>query len=225
MNVSDLIVSQLAKAYPTAGGELVVFEGISFALARGESLAVTGPSGTGKSTLLHILGTLDRPTRGSVRLLGADPFVLDEKAQAKFRRERIGFIFQDHQLMPQLNVLENTLLPALANGTPTAQQASRARELLERVGLADRLGHLPSELSGGEQARVAVARSLLLGPTLILADEPTGNLDPQNAGKIGQLLLELQQVEQTLLIVVTHSMELAATMQRQLPLAKAVVGG
>ncbi|MFN9915318.1 MAG: ABC transporter ATP-binding protein, partial [Pirellulaceae bacterium] len=160
-----------------------------------------------------------------VRLLGADPFVLDEKAQAKFRRERIGFIFQDHQLMPQLNVLENTLLPALANGTPTAQQASRARELLERVGLADRLGHLPSELSGGEQARVAVARSLLLGPTLILADEPTGNLDPQNAGKIGQLLLELQQVEQTLLIVVTHSMELAATMQRQLPLAKAVVGG
>jgi lipoprotein-releasing system ATP-binding protein len=219
------MVSQLAKAYPTAGGELVVFEGISFALARGESLAVTGPSGTGKSTLLHILGTLDRPTRGSVRLLGADPFVLDEKAQAKFRRERIGFIFQDHQLMPQLNVLENTLLPALANGTPTAQQASRARELLERVGLADRLGHLPSELSGGEQARVAVARSLLLGPTLILADEPTGNLDPQNAGKIGQLLLELQQVEQTLLIVVTHSMELAATMQRQLPLAKAVVGG
>ena len=224
MNLSDLIVSQLAKAYPTAGGELVVFEGISFALARGESLAVTGPSGTGKSTLLHILGTLDRPTHGSVRLLGADPFVLDEKAQARFRRERIGFIFQDHQLMPQLNVLENTLLPALADGAPTAQHVSRARELLERVGLSDRLGHLPSELSGGEQARVAVARSLLLGPTLILADEPTGNLDPQNAGKIGQLLLELQRVEQTLLIVVTHSMELAATMQRQLPLVKAVVG-
>jgi lipoprotein-releasing system ATP-binding protein len=224
VNLSDLIVSQLAKAYPTAGGELVVFEGISFALARGESLAVTGPSGTGKSTLLHILGTLDRPTHGSVRLLGADPFVLDEKAQARFRRERIGFIFQDHQLMPQLNVLENTLLPALADGAPTAQHVSRARELLERVGLSDRLGHLPSELSGGEQARVAVARSLLLGPTLILADEPTGNLDPQNAGKIGQLLLELQRVEQTLLIVVTHSMELAATMQRQLPLVKAVVG-
>ncbi len=224
MNLSDLIVSQLAKAYPTAGGELVVFEGISFALARGESLAVTGPSGTGKSTLLHILGTLDRPTHGSVRLLGADPFVLDEKAQARFRRERIGFIFQDHQLMPQLNVLENTLLPALADGAPTAQHVSRARELLERVGLSDRLGHLPSELSGGEQARVAVARSLLLGPTLILADEPTGNLDPQNAGKIGQLLLELQRFEQTLLIVVTHSMELAATMQRQLPLVKAVVG-
>jgi lipoprotein-releasing system ATP-binding protein len=224
VNLSDLIVSQLAKAYPTAGGELVVFEGISFALARGESLAVTGPSGTGKSTLLHILGTLDRPTHGSVRLLGADPFVLDEKAQARFRRERIGFIFQDHQLMPQLNVLENTLLPALADGAPTAQHVSRARELLERVGLSDRLGHLPSELSGGEQARVAVARSLLLGPTLILADEPTGNLDPQNAGKIGQLLLELQRFEQTLLIVVTHSMELAATMQRQLPLVKAVVG-
>lgn len=218
-HIDDLTVSNLSKSYPTAGGELQVLQNLSFALNRGQSLAVTGPSGTGKSTLLHILGTLDRPTHGSVTLLGKDPFQLKESDQAAFRRQHIGFIFQDHQLLPQLNVLENTLLPGLAEGNVTSEHRTRAIELLRSVGLDDRLTHLPSELSGGERARVAVARSLLLKPTLILADEPTGNLDPGNAKRIGSLLLELQRIENTLLVVVTHSMDLAATMERQLKLS------
>ena len=217
----DLIVSHIGKTYPTAHDELTILNDISFTLERGESLAVTGPSGIGKSTLLHILGTLDRPTHGSVRLLDEDPFALDDAGQARFRSKHIGFIFQDHHLMPQLNVLENTLLPA-TNDRIERKHSERARELLEAVGLSDRLAHLPSELSGGERERVAVARSMLLRPTLILADEPTGNLDPQNANRIGQLLLDLQQRENTLLVVVTHSTELAAKMSRQLPLGRPV---
>ena len=218
----DLIVSHIVKTYPTARDDLSVLSDLSFALNRRESLAVTGPSGIGKSTLLHILGTLDRPTSGSVRLLEEDPFALNEAGQARFRSKHIGFIFQDHHLMPQLNVLENTLLPALAIGRIGREHTERAQELLEAVGLSDRLTHLPSELSGGERERVAVARSMLLRPTLILADEPTGNLDPQNAQKIGQLLLDLQQRENTLLVVVTHSMELASKMSRQLPLSRVI---
>lgn len=218
----DLIVSHIVKTYPTARDDLSVLSDLSFTLNRGESLAVTGPSGIGKSTLLHILGTLDHPTSGSVRLLGEDPFALNEAGQARFRSKHIGFIFQDHHLMPQLNVLENTLLPALAIGSIGREHTQRAQELLDAVGLSDRLAHLPSELSGGERERVAVARSMLLRPTLILADEPTGNLDPQNAQKIGQLLLDLQQREKTLLVVVTHSMELAAKMSRQLPLSRVI---
>ncbi len=218
----DLIVSHIVKTYPTARDDLSALSDLSFTLNRGESLAVTGPSGIGKSTLLHILGTLDHPTSGSVRLLGEDPFALNEAGQARFRSKHIGFIFQDHHLMPQLNVLENTLLPALAIGSIGREHTQRAQELLDAVGLSDRLAHLPSELSGGERERVAVARSMLLRPTLILADEPTGNLDPQNAQKIGQLLLDLQQREKTLLVVVTHSMELAAKMSRQLPLSRVI---
>ena len=222
MTKEDLIVTHIRKTYPTAIDELSVLHDINFTLNRRESLAVTGPSGIGKSTLLHILGTLDHPTSGTVRLLDEDPFALNEAGQARFRSKHIGFIFQDHHLMPQLNVLENTLLPALANGRIRREHNDRARELLEAVGLSDRLAHLPSELSGGERERVAVARSMLLRPTLILADEPTGNLDPQNAQKIGQLLLDLQQRENTLLVVVTHSMELASKMSRQLPLSKVI---
>ncbi len=222
MATEDLIVSHVCKVYSTGREELSVLNDISFTLNRGESLAVTGPSGIGKSTLLHILGTLDRPTSGSVRLMGVDPFSLSEAGQARFRSEQVGFIFQDHHLMPQLSVLDNTLLPALANGRVKRVHTERARELLESVGLSDRLLHLPSELSGGERERVAVARSMLLRPTLILADEPTGNLDPQNAQKIGQLLLDLQSREKTLLVVVTHSTELASKMSRQLPLSKVI---
>lgn len=220
MTDQDLIVSQVSKSYETAHDQLSVLKELSFSMDRGESLAVTGPSGIGKSTLLHILGTLDRPTSGSVKLLGEDPFSLDDAGQARFRRKHIGFIFQDHHLMPQLSVLENTLLPALAEGRSTAEHISRATNLLDAVGLSDRISHLPSELSGGERERVAVARSMLLRPTLILADEPTGNLDPENARKIGQLLLDLQRQENTLLVVVTHSAELASQMGRQLSLTK-----
>lgn len=222
MATEDLVVSRVCKSYSTTQDQLSVLSELSFTLSRGESLAVTGPSGIGKSTLLHILGTLDRPTSGSVRLLGEDPSTLSETEQARFRRKHIGFIFQDHHLMPQLSVFENTLLPALAMGSSTREHSERALDLLESVGLSERLLHLPSELSGGERERVSVARSMLLRPTLILADEPTGNLDPKNAQRIGQLLLELQRRENTLLVLVTHSTELASQMSRQLPLAKVV---
>jgi lipoprotein-releasing system ATP-binding protein len=197
---------------------LRIIQDLSFQLNRGASLAVTGPSGTGKSTLLHILGTLDRPSSGSFELLGENPHQLNENGQAAFRQKHIGFIFQDHQLLPQLSVIENVLIPALATGRVSSEHKSRAKQLLDAVGLEHRIGHLPSELSGGERARAAVARSLLLHPTLVLADEPTGNLDPANAKKIGTLLLELQKLENTLLIVVTHSMALAETMQQRMAL-------
>jgi lipoprotein-releasing system ATP-binding protein len=216
--IGHLNVSNLSKTYPTVGGDLVIFEGLSLQLSRGENVAVTGPSGTGKSTLLHILGALDNPTTGSVELAGENPFAMTKIEQAAFRRKHIGFVFQDHQLLPTLNVLENTLVPALAEGTPKKQDLERAKELLEKVGMAHRLDHLPNALSGGERARVAVARALLLKPTLVLADEPTGNLDPSNARKIAGLLLDLQVLENNLLVVVTHSMEVADRLQRRVEL-------
>ena len=191
-----------------------MLDSVSFTLQAGENMAIVGPSGAGKSTLLQILGTLDQPTSGSVQVAGMDPFQLSENQQAKFRNERIGFIFQDHHLLPQWNVLENTLLPALANGKPRREHQERAVSLLERVGLSHRLGHLPSQLSGGERERVAVARALLLKPAVVLADEPTGNLDQQSADTVAQLLLEVPKEENTVLIVVTHSTTLADQMQK-----------
>ena len=150
-------------------------------LTAGDSVAIVGPSGSGKSTLLQILGTLDRPDTGTVTIDGTDPFRLDENSLASFRNQHIGFVFQDHHLLPQLSVLENVLVPALAVGKTSADQLSYAHELVEAVGLADRHSHLPSELSGGERERVAIARSLLMRPSLILADEPTGNLGSQDS--------------------------------------------
>ena len=205
----------IRKVYPTLSEELVVLDGVSFSMNAGENLAIIGPSGSGKSTLLQILGTLDSPTSGSVGIGGQDPFQLSENQQAKFRNERIGFIFQDHHLLPQWNVLENTLLPALASGTPTQEIRNRAVALLERVGLKDRMTHLPSQLSGGERERVAVARALVLKPMVVLADEPTGNLDQKSAENIAQLLLEVPKEENTVLIVVTHSSSLADQMQKR----------
>ncbi len=169
-----------------------------------------GPSGSGKSTLLHILGTLDHPTRGSVKLDNVNPFTLPEPQLAAFRNRRIGFVFQDHHLLPQCNVLENVLIPTLVNPDVKPDEIEKyARDLLNRVGLSHRLTHLPAELSGGERQRVAVARSLILKPTLVLADEPTGNLDRKTAQGVGELLLELHKQEQTILVAVTHSPELA----------------
>src|SRR5687767_2078188 len=159
-----------------------------------------GPSGSGKSTLLHLLGTLDRPTHGTVRLDGADPFALPEPQLADFRNRSIGFVFQDHHLLPQCSVLENVLIPTLAGAKENLE--GRARQLLERVGLSQRLDHRPAELSGGERQRVAVARALIHKPLLLLADEPTGNLDRKTAETIGQLLLDMHQQEKTMLIVV-----------------------
>jgi lipoprotein-releasing system ATP-binding protein len=212
--MSGLTVSQVRKTYPTPAEELVVLDGVDLHLMPGQNAAIVGPSGSGKSTLLSILGALEPPTSGSVRLSDIDPYSLSEPEQAKFRNQKIGFIFQEHHLLPQWNVLENVLVPALAFGSPSPAQRERGRELLDRVGLTSRTKHLPSQLSGGEKARVAVARALLLKPELVLADEPTGNLDEANSGRIGDLLLEMPQQEGAVLVVVTHSAELAARMER-----------
>jgi lipoprotein-releasing system ATP-binding protein len=205
----SLHVEHLAKDYPTRSGALNVLRDINLDLERGDALAVMGPSGSGKSTLLHILGTLDRPTRGEVHLDGRDPFALSERALADFRNRRIGFVFQDHHLLPQCSVLENVLIPTLVARDNRAAMKTWARQLLDRVGLSDRLEHRPAELSGGERQRVAVSRALIHRPVLLLADEPTGNLDRRTAGSIGKLLLDLHREENTILIVVTHSLELA----------------
>jgi lipoprotein-releasing system ATP-binding protein len=212
----SLRVAQLCKDYPTRSGSLSVLRSIDFELQRGEALAVMGPSGSGKSTLLHILGTLDRPTSGTVQLEGKDPFTLSERDLADFRNRHIGFVFQDHHLLPQCSVLENVLIPTLVGRNGPADAEAWARQLLERVGLSDRLDHRPAELSGGEKQRVAVARALIQHPVLLLADEPTGNLDRHTARVIGELLLELHRQEQTVLVVVTHSVELARTFSRQM---------
>lgn len=216
----SLVVENLRKEYPTRSGPLVVLNGVSLALKRGAATAITGPSGSGKSTLLHILGTLDAPTSGSVKLDGADPFTLAPKTLAAFRNRRIGFIFQDHHLLPQCSVLENVLVPTLVNSEATATDTEAyARELLNRVGLAKRLDHRPAELSGGERQRVAVARALIQKPALLLADEPTGNLDRTNAQSIGELLLELHTQHSTILIVVTHSADLAKLLPTRFEMA------
>jgi lipoprotein-releasing system ATP-binding protein len=205
----SLAVRDLSKDYPTRSGPLPVLRGVNLSLNRGESLAVMGPSGSGKSTLLHVLGTLDHPTTGTVSLEGIDPFALAEPQLAAFRNRLIGFVFQDHHLLPQCSVLENVLIPTLVSATSPRDTAAYARQLLERVGLGGRLDHRPAELSGGERQRVAVARALVLKPVLLLADEPTGNLDRKNAQAVGELLLELHRQENTILVVVTHSAELA----------------
>ena len=213
--MADLVVFDVTKDYPTRSEPLRVLRGVSCQLRAGENLAILGPSGCGKSTLLHIIGTLDSPSSGRVSLQGSDPFALDEPELAAFRNHKIGFIFQDHHLLPQCSALENVLLPTLADGSPTPAAVDRARMLLARVGLTERADHLPSELSGGERQRTAVARALVNRPALLLADEPTGNLDRHTAAEVARLLLELQAQEHTMLVVVTHSLELAGMMMRR----------
>jgi lipoprotein-releasing system ATP-binding protein len=215
---ADLVVDGIVKQYPTPGEPLRVLSGVSFRLMRGENLAILGPSGSGKSTLLSILGTLEPPTAGRVWLAGQDPFQLDEPALAQFRSRQVGFVFQDHHLLPQCTVLENVLVPFLADGVANSEQRDQAIELLRRVGLAERLTHRPAELSGGERQRVAIARSLVRQPILLLADEPTGNLDRTTAQSITELMLELQAERNAILVVVTHSIALAATLQRRMEL-------
>jgi len=215
---SDLIVEQLTKEFPTRAEPLVILRDVSLALSRGENLAILGPSGSGKTTLLSIIGTLDRPTSGRLHLGGVDPFQLAEPALAAFRNHQVGFVFQDHHLLPQCTVLENVLLPSIAEGPAPPDAVDRGRALLDRVGLSERLAHRPAELSGGERQRVAVARALLQQPLLVLADEPTGNLDRATAASVGQLLVDLQREQQVMLIVVTHSLELAERLQRRVTL-------
>jgi len=216
--MTKLLVEDVTKEYPTRAEPLVVLRGVSLELASGENLAVVGPSGSGKSTLLNVIGTLDAPTSGRVTLDGEDPAGLDEPALARFRSRNVGFVFQDHYLLPQCSVLENVLVPTIAAGPTTRETFSRAESLLERVGLEDRLHHRPAELSGGERQRVALARALVNRPALVLADEPTGNLDRTTSERVSDLLLDLQEQEGMMLIVVTHSMRLAERMMRTVEL-------
>ena len=206
---SLLEVSSLSKHYVTARGRLPILSDVSFTLARGDSVSIVGPSGSGKSTLLYIVGALEPPTTGTVTLEGTDPFSLDDGALAAFRNEKVGFVFQDHLLLPQCTVLENVLVPTLVS-EPDAKLAKRALSLLDRVGLADRVDHRPAELSGGERQRVAMARALIQNPPLVVCDEPTGNLDRKSADTVMSLLFELHAQENNVLLVVTHNAELAA---------------
>jgi lipoprotein-releasing system ATP-binding protein len=215
---AELVVENVVKEYSTPAEPLRVLSGASLLLRRGENMAILGPSGSGKTTLLSILGTLEPPTSGSVRLTGKDPFTLSESELAAFRRDNIGFVFQEHHLLPQCTVLENVLVPFLADGSATEKDVQRATDLLNRVGLAERLTHRPAELSGGERQRVAIARALVRGPMLLLADEPTGNLDRTTGHSIANLLLELQMERNTILIVVTHSEAMAAALGRRVEL-------
>ncbi len=212
----DLVVENVVKEFSTRAEPLVVLRGASFSLSAGENLAILGPSGSGKSTLLYIIGTLDRATSGRVALQGQDITQLAEPQLADFRNQRIGFVFQDHYLLPQCSVLENVLVPTIANGAASPQAVERAKMLLDRVGLSQRLDHRPAELSGGERQRAAIARALIHSPALLLADEPTGNLDRTSAAAVGKLLLEMQHTENTMLVVVTHSEQLASLFGRRM---------
>jgi lipoprotein-releasing system ATP-binding protein len=204
-----LKAERVTKEYSTAAGPIRILEDVDLSLAPGEAAAMMGPSGSGKSTLLYMLGALDRPTSGTVSLDGTNVGSLTEAEQAAFRNQRVGFVFQDHALLPQCTVLENVLVPTLvAHGA--GQHAERARALLDAVGLTPRLDHRPAQLSGGERQRVAIARALILQPSLVLCDEPTGNLDRQAAATVADLLVSLHRQQKSILVVVTHSAELAS---------------
>jgi lipoprotein-releasing system ATP-binding protein len=200
----------LIKEYPSPRGGIPILSGVSLSLKRGDAVSIMGPSGSGKSTLLYILGALEPPTSGVVTLDGRNPFLLKERELAAFRNKEVGFIFQDHCLLPQCSVLENVLTPTLVAQRQNGKYEDRARKLLAEVALGDRLDHRPAELSGGEKQRVALARAMILNPLLMLCDEPTGNLDHASAGTVASLLLEMNKVRQSILIVVTHSAELAS---------------
>lgn len=204
-----LKVQNVSKEYPTPQGPLRIVSDVSLSLSRGDAVSIMGPSGSGKSTLLYMIGALEPPTSGTITLDDQNPFQLKEKDLAAFRNKEIGFIFQDHCLLPQCSVIENVLTPTLVSNN-NSDSVGRAEALLEEVGLSDRLQHRPAELSGGEKQRVALARGLIMKPQLLLCDEPTGNLDHKSAEVVASLLLDLHGKQETILIVVTHNPELAA---------------
>lgn len=221
MSESSLLVLQnVEKDFQATdeGGRLSVLRGVNASIQTGEAVAIVGPSGSGKSTLLNLIGALDTPSSGSLALDGENLGKLDELQLAEIRNRKIGFIFQSHHLLPQCTVLENVLVPTVARGNANADDKTRARKLLDRVGLVDRLNHRPGQLSGGERQRVAVVRALINQPRLLLADEPTGALDRSSAENLTKLLLELNKEEKVTLVVVTHSLELAQQMGRVLEL-------
>ena len=204
-----LSVGSLGKSYPSPQGDVSVLSDVSLSFAPGDAAVIMGPSGSGKSTLLYILGALEPPTTGTVTLGGVNPFSLSAKDLGAFRNKEIGFVFQDHCLLPQCSVLENVLVPTLVGPADSGSDA-HARVLVDRVGLSHRVTHLPGQLSGGEKQRVALARALVRRPRLLLCDEPTGNLDRASADSVASLLFDLQQQQKAILIVVTHSADLAA---------------
>jgi len=218
-------VEELRKEYAARRGaaveKIVVLAGLHLTVRRGDSAAIMGPSGSGKSTLLHILGVLDRPTAGRVRLAGRDPFALSEAEAADFRNRELGFVFQDHYLLPQCSALENVLVPTLVRREERPEAAERARGLLKRLGLGQRMEHRPAELSGGERQRVAIARALINAPKILLCDEPTGNLDQAAGQSIAECLENLQRDDEVALVVVTHNEQFAKRFNRLLRL----VGG
>jgi ABC-type lipoprotein export system ATPase subunit len=203
-------LANVSRRYGDNGPQ--VLRDVTLDIAAGQSLAVVGPSGCGKSTLLNIIGTLDQPTHGRVMIDGEDVTQLNGKQLAHLRNRKIGFVFQDHHLLPQLTAIENVLIPTLAEGSPDAAALQRGESLLVRVGLKDRMNHQPARLSGGERQRVAVVRALINEPMLLLADEPTGSLDRKAAAELGQLLVELNEQQHVALVVVTHAMSLADKM-------------
>ena len=204
-----LRVTGVGKSYSSPQGDVAVLSDVSLSFAPGDAVAIMGPSGSGKSTLLYILGALEPPTTGTVTIEGTNPFSLAAKDLAAFRNKQIGFVFQDHCLLPQCSVIENVLVPTLV-GSANSEDDAHARRLVDQVGLSHRVTHHPAQLSGGEKQRVALARALVRRPRLLLCDEPTGNLDRASAESVASLLFDLQQQQQAILIVVTHSAELAA---------------
>ena len=219
-NSTDLIaVRGLCKVFSNGGASINVLDDLDFDLAAGETVAIVGASGIGKSTLLHILGTLDRPDRGKLLFMGEDVFSYDDLKLARFRNESIGFVFQFHHLLPEFSSVENTMMPALIKGTGKQEALQAAESILIRVGLKDRLHYRVGKLSGGEQQRVALARALMLKPALLLADEPTGNLDKANSEQVHALLMELNRELSMTLVVVTHNTELASFMSRRVTIS------
>jgi lipoprotein-releasing system ATP-binding protein len=218
-------VQQLFKSYGNGTKRVEVLKGVDLNFSRGERAAIVGASGVGKTTLLHVLGTLDRPTGGKVFYEGKDIYALNEKELAPFRNREIGFVFQFHHLLPEFSALENTMMPCLIQGIPKKESAAQAEAILTLVGLKERLSHKPGELSGGEQQRVAVARALVLEPKVLLADEPTGNLDTKTGESVFDLLQELNQIKGVTLIVVTHNLKLAEKLSRQIQLIDGKASG
>ncbi|MFB6260418.1 MAG: lipoprotein-releasing ABC transporter ATP-binding protein LolD, partial [Thiohalorhabdaceae bacterium] len=218
MSEAVLQASELGRRFWDGASEIQVLDGVTFDVAKGEALAITGSSGSGKSTLLHLLGGLDRPSEGRVLVGGDDIHRLSEKARGELRNRELGLVYQFHHLMPEFDALENVMMPLLVRRQGRTEAAREARETLERVGLGERVHHKPSELSGGERQRTAIARAVVTRPTLILADEPTGNLDDRTAERIHQLLLALNRELGTAIVVVTHDPALAGQMQRQIRL-------
>jgi lipoprotein-releasing system ATP-binding protein len=216
-------VKGLWKRFATGEREIEVLRGIDFTLERGDRVAIVGQSGVGKSTFLHVLGGLDRPTAGSVHFAGEDLFAKDPDALAEFLNHALGFVFQFHHLLPEFTAVENVMMPGLLRGLGFGAMRERASRILREVELADRLDHRVGKLSGGERQRVALARALVLDPTLVLADEPTGNLDPGTGARIGELLLEMNRTRGTALVVVTHNERLADRLGRTLAMEDGVL--